>query len=60
MKKLISILIIVVVLATLVLTCPDKESHMDAINNELITVIDTKMNLLQLKKMMRKMTLKRA
>ena len=43
MKKLISILIIVV-LATLVLTCPDKESHMDAINNALITVIDTKMN----------------
>ena len=44
MKNLISILIVVVVLATLVLTCPDKDSHMDAINNELISVIDSKMN----------------
>ena len=44
MKKLISLLIIVVVLATLVMTCPDKESHIEAINNELITLIDNKMN----------------
>ena len=43
MKQLISILIVVVVLATLALTCPDKESHLEAINNELITVIDQKM-----------------
>ncbi|MBR2184606.1 MAG: DUF4359 domain-containing protein [Prevotella sp.] len=44
MKQLISILIIVVVLATLALTCPDKQSHVEAINNEFITAVDHRMN----------------
>ena len=44
MKKLITILIIVVVLATLVLTCPDKQRHVEAINDEFITAVDHQMN----------------
>ena len=43
-KKLISLLIVIVVLATLVLTCPDKQSHVEAINDEFITAMDHQMN----------------
>ena len=44
MKKLITILIIVVVLATFVLTCPDKQRHVEAINDEFVTAVDQQMN----------------
>ena len=40
MKKLIVLLIVVIVGATMVMTCPDKEAHLTAINNEFSTFID--------------------
>lgn len=40
MKKLILLLIAVIVLGTLVVTCPDKEAHMTALSNELTSYLD--------------------
>ena len=44
MKNLLITLIAVIAVATMVVTCPDKESHLTAINNEVTTVIDNKVN----------------
>lgn len=44
MKTLTTVLIAVIIAATMVMTCPDKEAHITAINNELSVAIDEKMN----------------
>ena len=42
MKKLIALLIFVIIAVTLVITCPDKEQHLTALNNEWTSYMDEK------------------
>ena len=40
MKKIVILLIVVIVIGTMTVTCPDKEAHVTALNNEWTTYID--------------------
>ena len=42
MKKLVALLIFVIIAVTLVITCPDKEQHLTALNNEWTSYMDEK------------------
>ena len=42
MKNILILLIVVIVLGTMTVTCPDKESHVTALNNEWTTYLDEK------------------
>ena len=42
MKKLIALLIFVIIAVTLVITCPGKEQHLTALNNEWTSYMDEK------------------
>ena len=44
MKKILLLLIAVIIAATMTVTCPDKEAHMTALNNELSMLIDDKID----------------
>ena len=40
MKNILILLIVVIVLGTMTVTCPDKEAHVTALNNEWTTYLD--------------------
>lgn len=42
MKRLICILIVVIIAVAMVITCPDKEQHLTALNNEWTSYMDEK------------------